>query len=140
MRATTETLNGGTTEGKEERTIGRKEGRRYSTTSAGGLSEPLRGGSWADPLSKPHAQNLIAGKVRLVGTRLLYKIGYANKGSKVGGMKKGTKEARGNGRKEPWKEGRVGGREEEEWKEEREGGRKRGKKGPSLAGRPVGGL
>ena len=34
------------------------------------LSPCKRGGSWADPLSKPHPQNLIVGKVRLVGTRL----------------------------------------------------------------------
>ena len=27
--------------------------------------------SWADPLSKPHPQNLTVGKVRLVGTQLL---------------------------------------------------------------------
>ena len=48
--------------------------RRKTSSSAGGGSEPaervLRGGSGADPLSKPHPQRFLSGKVPLVGTRL----------------------------------------------------------------------
>ena len=42
----------------------------------------LRGGSWADPLSKPHPQRFLSGKVPLVGTWLMKE---AREGQQPGG-------------------------------------------------------